>query len=263
MAGIFAGFICSCTEFNMDTKESLPVVEAYLYANSQEIELKVSEMIPFSESGSEQVVVEDAQIVLSNETNTYSLVHDETRPGYYISPTPIEMISGSIFSLQMEHGTGVVIGSTEIPEMPVGVKLSKHEVKISPINTLSEFEQLRDLDFAVQWDNPDNSFYFVTIDNISESPQSIFDFGSEVNVGFSLITEPTVENMRSFNLYDINQFGTYRVRVYKVNSEYVDLYNSKQQDSRNLNEPLTNLENANGIFTAFSYDEVTFKIIKD
>jgi len=51
--------------------------------------------------------------------------------------------------------------------------------------------------------------------------------------------------------------------LYRVNQEYVDLYKSRDQDSRNLNEPLTNIENGLGIFSAFANDSVYFYAIKE
>jgi hypothetical protein len=53
------------------------------------------------------------------------------------------------------------------------------------------------------------------------------------------------------------------VKVYRVNQEYVDLYENRQQDSRNLTEPLTNIKNGLGIFTAFSYAQAYFYVKKE
>ncbi|MDA3862202.1 MAG: hypothetical protein PF445_13365 [Melioribacteraceae bacterium] len=51
--------------------------------------------------------------------------------------------------------------------------------------------------------------------------------------------------------------------LYRVNKEYVDLYESRDQDSRNLNEPLTNIENGLGVFSAFASDSVYFNAVKE
>jgi hypothetical protein len=48
-----------------------------------------------------------------------------------------------------------------------------------------------------------------------------------------------------------------------VNQEYADLYENRQQDSRNLTEPLSNVNNGLGIFTAFSYDVAYFEVVKN
>jgi hypothetical protein len=40
--------------------------------------------------------------------------------------------------------------------------------------------------------------------------------------------------------------------VYRINQEYADLYRTRQQDSRDLNEPLSNVVNGLGVFSAFN-----------
>ena len=39
----------------------------------------------------------------------------------------------------------------------------------------------------------------------------------------------------------MTHLGKHRVKVCRVNQEYADLYQSRNQDSRDLNEPLTNI----------------------
>jgi len=52
------------------------------------------------------------------------------------------------------------------------------------------------------------------------------------------------------------------VQVFRVNQEYVDLFENIDQDSRNLNEPPTNIANGLGIFTAFNSDSIFFEVKK-
>jgi hypothetical protein len=60
----------------------------------------------------------------------------------------------------------------------------------------------------------------------------------------------------------IQQYGIHVVRVYRVNQEYAYLYENREQDSRTLAEPLTNVHDGLGIFTAFSYEEVFIEVTK-
>ena len=60
----------------------------------------------------------------------------------------------------------------------------------------------------------------------------------------------------------IEHLGKHEIKVYKVNQEYVDLYESREQDSRDLNEPLTNIEGGLGVFSAFNYETVYIEIIQ-
>ena len=41
-----------------------------------------------------------------------------------------------------------------------------------------------------------------------------------------------------------------------------DLYESREQDSRDLNEPLTNISNGLGVFSAFNSQTALFEVVE-
>jgi len=47
---------------------------------------------------------------------------------------------------------------------------------------------------------------------------------------------------------------------HRVNDEYADLYEGLEQDSRDLNEPPSNIHGALGVFSAFSADSAFFRV---
>ena len=73
------------------------------------------------------------------------------------------------------------------------------------------------------------------------------------------ISAPGSSNEYQVNRFMITHYGDHLVRVYHVNQEYADLYISRQQDSRDLNEPLSNIDNGLGVFSAFNSSSVTFR----
>ena len=50
--------------------------------------------------------------------------------------------------------------------------------------------------------------------------------------------------------------------LYKINDDYVKLFESEVQDGTELNEPPSNIVNAFGIFTAFASDTISFEIVR-
>ncbi|RLD82470.1 MAG: hypothetical protein DRJ10_05030, partial [Bacteroidetes bacterium] len=66
--------------------------------------------------------------------------------------------------------------------------------------------------------------------------------------------------------YDLNTrrqlvfFGNYRLILYKVNQEYVNLYENISQSTLNLTEPLTNIDNGLGIFTGINSDTLSLQV---
>ena len=53
------------------------------------------------------------------------------------------------------------------------------------------------------------------------------------------------------------------VTLYKINQDYVSLFETAVQDGTELNEPPSNIINAFGIFTAFASDTVSFEIVRE
>ena len=85
----------------------------------------------------------------------------------------------------------------------------------------------------------------------------------EMRPNFNFLSRPFITDAYVIRVFlSVQQYGTHRVKLFRVNPEYADLYENREQDSRNLTEPLTNVENGLGIFTAFSYDAAYFEVVK-
>src|SRR5690606_21746760 len=98
--------------------------------------------------------------------------------------------------------------------------------------------------------------YYIVAENIEPVKERIYpDFISELT-SFFFQTLPTTESSYTFFDLDFVHFGRHQIRVYKVNTEYVDLFTSFNQDSRTQAEPLTNVVNGLGVFTAVNYTTV-------
>lgn len=129
-------------------------------------------------------------------------------------------------------------------------------------------ETMRTIDLEVFWDNPESELHFVVIENAEDDQESIFpdmggNFGRAPGRGsFRRITEPTRESSYQINFSEIQYWGQYIVKVYRVNQEYADLYENLEQDSRDLNEPPTNIKNGLGIFSAFHSQNIYFEVVK-
>ena len=112
------------------------------------------------------------------------------------------------------------------------------------------------------WTNENESFYFVAVENLESTPVPIDErFGEFLGRFRSFRSAPTNADNLLIRRFDLTFLGNHRARVYKVNQEYADLFVFATQDSRNLNEPLTNIKNGLGIFAGFSSGEVNFVVV--
>ncbi|MFC2076767.1 hypothetical protein ACFLT7_06770 [candidate division KSB1 bacterium] len=111
----------------------------------------------------------------------------------------------------------------------------------------------------VSWDNPTGELFFVTVENVEDDPLPVESRFK--GMSFRFRSTPTTNDTFLVNRGQITHLGQHLARVYRINQEYADLYISRQQDSRDLNEPLSNIENGLGVFSAFNSDSLFFNAV--
>ena len=110
-----------------------------------------------------------------------------------------------------------------------------------------------------RWPNPSGNLFYVTIEVVDDSPTEI---GGRAQGGFRrFIFPPVAADSFAVSPFSLAYYGLHEVRVYQVNNEYAALYESRLQDSRDLNEPATNIRNGLGVFSAFSSRTVFFRAV--
>ena len=94
-------------------------------------------------------------------------------------------------------------------------------------------------------------------------PEQVPEEAKTLLASFRFISEPSQDS--SFEIIGIalETYGRHVAKVYRVNKEYEDLFKNLEQDSRDLNEPPSNIVNAIGIFTAFALDSVFFEVNRE
>lgn len=107
----------------------------------------------------------------------------------------------------------------------------------------------------VSWNNPTGDYFYIVLESIDSTRQLL---RADTLISRRFVSDPTNQNFCTINNNSILYTGKYSLKVYRVNREYADLYKSREQDSRTLNEPLTNVKNGLGIFAAFASDTLYF-----
>lgn len=257
---------CDEEETTIPYQETL-IVEGYLYAGEPVTSVRLSRLIPLTGDVEEDYSVNDAHVEIFHGETGYSLVLSTGDSGYYHYPGDDLIIEeNQTYRLRIEYNDEVVESETTVPQPPDSMKLSLEEVRVEPIY---DFQDMRDReleDIILEWYNPDASYYYVVIENIEINPDPVDvnwimdDF--PIRRPFRMITVPTRDNFYVIRGMILEQYGTHKVTLFKVNKEYADLYESSVQDSRYLNEPLNNIKNGLGIFTSFNSNVLYFEVIK-
>jgi len=172
--------------------------------------------------------------------------------------------AGDQFAIQVFYQDQQIYGSTNVPETPVNVIISKTTLLFPDRDTMWQLRQQgvsmdsirKSMTLTVNWEQVNDALYYILVENIDANPVAVESrFGDRPN---QFISQPIAAGQYIVNAMMMTHLGKHRVKVYRVNQEYADLYQSRNQDSRDLNEPLTNIVNGLGVFSAFNSESVYF-----
>lgn len=256
-------FLFGCTEESALIPESnLVVVQAYLYANEPVNNIRLTSTVGIDADSLEAPGINDAQIFLLKDGHQYDLISTPGKDGYYYYPDEdLKVETDDNFRILIEYNEKYISAETHVPKAPEGLEISDDELEIIDFFELGFFDRsfLDSAAVEVSWENADRSLYFIVLDNIEENPIEIESQFPSFAARF--ISQPINRDTFPLNFRMVTHYGKHRIKLYRINQEYADLYESRNQDSRDLNEPLTNVENGLGVFSAFNCDSVFFTVV--
>jgi hypothetical protein len=267
----FFGILLQSCEKNSNNKSDLLVVEGFLFEDEQVDSIRLVKSLPFESVDTVYSVVDDAEIKIRNNGQEYKL--NNIGNGYYSYPgTDLAIAEEQTYSLEIDYGGSVITSSTTVPKKTSVVSIS---ADVITIDTVMSFRPGGpgfgdDNSVTVNWENPDKNYYYIVIESTDPEAEDIVmgnsgtsfpgGFPGGRQTRFMFRSEPFIGDTYTINSRTLQKYGEHTVRVYSVNEEYANLYENRSQDSRNLSEPVTNIKNGLGIFTAFSYAEIKFDV---
>ncbi len=273
IAFLLLAVLSSCDTATGDLGEDLAVIEAFLFAGEPVDDVRVTTTVSFSGTDTTSMPINDAEVRLIKSGITYPL-QPQGNDGYYFYPgDDLTVEPGDQFRLEMEYLGQLATSETTVPPPPVAVTID------STIMEVPSFEigigrppgggrggpgAGFDNRLTVTWDNSLDLLHYVVINGLQEDHESIFPEFIGQRIGqFRFISEPNRDNFFEINLLILEGLGSHEARVYRVNQEYADLYESRTQDSRDLNEPPNNIDGALGIFSAFNSTALQFDVKRE
>lgn len=249
------------------------VVEGFIVAGEPVNNIKVKQI---SRLLSEEVTsdpITDAQVIINQDGTPFPLLFNSNTGLYEYLDTDLSINIGAEYSISVDVGDRQANATTLVPNRPTGLDLTGNQLTI-PTLTLSfqlreEISELfEDERITLTWDEEEGQSFFVVIESrVAELdpilPERIPEEAIELLSSFRFISEPSETG--SFDIIGValETYGPHVAKVFTVNQEYVDLFNSLEQDSRDLNEPPSNVSQALGIFTAFAVDSVEFEVVRE
>lgn len=255
--------LTGCSFDDEPVSSDLVVVEAFLFAHEAVDDIHIFTTIPISEDSAVYPPIDNAEVKLIRAGETFDLV-SAGDGGYYYPETDLDVGEGEEFTLEINYEGRIITATTLVPQPPQNVRINYDTVEIPPL-VPGVITELAEIQLDITWDNPNEILHFATIENIEPLDQLEFIIPQQfqsVREAFLIIAEPTQDTLQNFNVSSLIYLGTHVAKVYRVNQEYADLYSSRAQDSRDLNEPPSNIVGGLGIFSAFSSAQDTFEVIR-
>jgi hypothetical protein len=241
------------------------VVRAYLYAGQPATDIEIREALPLGATDSILPPVNDASVALIRDGRRFELVRSSGDSGYYRYPgTDLVIAAGDSFDLDVTRGDQHATASTLVPRPPESVRASDTVLAITPSSGTGIIVNPQE-GITIHWtegavSDTASRLYYVVTQSVDENASPLRTGGPPP--GRLTINPPTPAD--SFRVVGarLAYYGRHVARVYHVNREYAFLYDTRQQNTRDLNEPRTNVRGGLGIFSAFSSDSVSFVVVK-
>jgi len=263
----------SCHDENLnDIATNQFVVEAFLYAGEPIDDIRIKTTFPLSDQEDTSVPINDAEVALIKNGQRYDLIPSGDEGFYNYPNNDLNVETNDVFQLEVIHNGITAKAETTVPTPTTGLGLSQDSIKVptlpfgSPMEvivmTIRNF--LTNSSIQATWENPEEDLYFMVVESVSDTLDPIFP--QQVISAlerFRFVSEPTESSSISFLAGTLVSFGEYSVRVYHINEEYAALYENRTQDSRDLNEPPSNVQNALGGFSAFNSQEAFFYVVPE
>jgi Domain of unknown function (DUF4249) len=257
---------CSSTADIAAPYTALPVVRAFLYAGEPVNDVRLTWTTTLAADDSTGTPINDAQVILIRGATRYTLTKAAGDSGYYeYAGSDLVVREGDTFGLEAHVGDLTLTASTIVPVRPGTVTESTDTLKVPDFSTFT-FGTRPDFSastMTLRWAGVSGALYFVTVQNLEADPVAIADTTGQFRFGpRRMVFAPTPADTFAINGLALSYLGNHLARVYRVNEEYAQLYATRQQDSRDLNEPSTNVHGGLGVFSAFASDTTRFVAVR-
>ena len=258
--------ILSCeTESSIDPDYEQVVVQAYLYAGETIDDIKITKTIPMGGEADTLPVINDAVVSLIKNNHAYELAPSSGDSGYYhFDGTVLAVEEGDNFTIQIDYFGKRTTGATTVPSPPSDISQSGDTLFIPARFNPWQFKfDTTKHQIKVSWTTESDAMYFIKVENVESDPDSVISRIPPKGLPGRMVSMPMNQNFYIILFEDITHYGRHKVTLYRINQEYVDLYISRNQNSRELNEPLTNIKDGLGVFSAFNSVDLYFTATAD
>ena len=253
-------FFTACKKTTTSEYTDSPIIESYLNEGDY-FNVKISRQVPFSADvtySSDDINNLTLQVTLNNTLHTLHPLGD----GKYIDSSII-VAQNDNYNLSFLFDNKKVTAYTFVPQKPSGVTQSASEIIIARVSTTTGppsggFTMPEPI--KISWDNSDNSYYLLVVENLETTLDPIRDFGDNAPPSNFFRKQPTNASSEEIRSMEFQYYGKHRIIIYHVLPDYASLYDQSSSSSINLSNPSTSITNGYGIFTGLNSDTLLLDV---
>ena len=263
----------SCEDDLLPVPEAdLIVVRGYLYAGQPVTDVILASTLALDDESETAIPIDSAVVVLKRSAEEFVLapVHSydttETDTTFSITYTypnsDLVVAEGDTFILDINYGEQHLTSEAIVPAKPDSFSSNIDTMYVPSFDRNRDYIRWIFADsniIRLNWDNPEDHFHYLLMDNVEEDPEPLEKTLPPRWRRF--ISEPFIDTSYAMLASTITHFGRHDIVLFHVQTNYVLLYQSSGQNSRDLNEPYNNINGGLGMFTAFNSDTVSIVLL--
>jgi hypothetical protein len=233
---------------------STPIVESYLQEGGNLLTVKVYSMEAYLKDGYEQSnPLEGLQLKINGQELA------ETAAGTYSLDLKEDSICGlQTYDLSFEYDGKTVAASTSVPQKIDSLTVSPTSITRDASSSWYFGGADDTTEIRLAWNDPDKSYYQIYIESPASSDMPFMGGGMQFR---RRMMQPFRGSSYVATSREFMSAGYYWIYVYRVNKDYVDLY--ERISATDLANPSSAIQNAFGIFTAMSVARVRFRVVEN
>jgi len=250
----------------------LIVVRGYLYAGQPVTDVIIASTLALDDESETAIPIDSAVVLLKRGAEEFVLapVHSydttETDTTFSITYTypdsDLVVAEGDTFILDINYGEQHLTSEAIVPAKPDSFSSNIDTMYVPSFDRNRDYIRWIFADsniIRLNWDNPEDHFHYLLMDNVEEDPEPLEKTLPPRWRRF--ISEPFIDTSYAMRASTITHFGRHDIVLFHVQTDYVLLYQSSGQNSRDLNEPYNNINGGLGMFTAFNSDTVSIVLL--
>ncbi|MBT4069156.1 MAG: DUF4249 family protein [Candidatus Marinimicrobia bacterium] len=254
--------------------ENLIVVRGYLYAGQPVNDVILASTLALDDESESPLPLDSAEVILKRGTESFVLKpvysYDTTETDtifgitYAYPDSDLVVAEGDTFTLEINYDGQQLSAETIVPAQPDSFTTNLDTLYVPNFDRNRDYIRWIFADSNIvrlNWDNSNDEYHYLLMDNVEEDPQPLEKTLPPRWRRF--ISQPFIDTTYTMFASTITHFGRHDIVLFHVQEDYVLLYQSSGQDSRDLNEPFSNINGGLGMFTAFNSDTVSIVLLPE